>query len=60
MEKRLWEGVEDPDEYIARTVGPMSDRFGGPETSASIPAYVVMDGFNIILQIWKMCMNQQH
>ena len=38
------EGVEDPDEYAARTVGPMT-WFGGPETSASIPATVVMDGF---------------
>ena len=39
-----FEGVEDPDEYTARAIGPMT-WFGGPETSASIPAYVVMDGF---------------
>ena len=61
MEKKLWtlQGVEEPDEYIARTVGPTSDRFGGAETSASIPAYGVMDSL-VILQIWKMCMNQRH
>ena len=38
------EGVDGSDEALARMVGPMSDRFAGPETSASIPAYVVIDG----------------
>ena len=42
------EGVEDPDEYIGRTVGPMSDRFGGPETSASISC-ICGDGWVHIL-----------
>ena len=43
-EEDTLEGVDGSDEALARTVGPLSDRFGGPETSASIPAYVVIDG----------------
>ena len=43
-EEDTLEGVDGSGEALARTVGPLSDRFGGPETSASIPAYVVIDG----------------
>ena len=37
------EGVDGSDEALARTVGPISDRFAGLETATSIPAYVVID-----------------
>ena len=38
-------GVDGSDEYHARTIGDMGLDGRGPETSASIPAYVVIDGF---------------